>query len=177
MSADYLDGDKYLADYLDIAKQKFEEGNKPVLLTAMHQCLILKKPPPEWLRLAFIDAYQSATAFEIRSWNEVFGPPHPKKARLDTRKQHADLRYPIAVRVALRASGENIDKGLFETIGSEFGISGSTASDIYYKGGGKELGESIEPILPWLKSRLIQNQNQNPNLASPEIQNSNSELK
>ena len=28
---DYLDSDKYIEQYLEIAKQKFEEGNKAVL--------------------------------------------------------------------------------------------------------------------------------------------------
>jgi hypothetical protein len=135
----YLDGDKYIEEYLEIAKQKFEEGNKTVLLMAMHQCLLMKKPLPEWLRLAFIRAYQSATAFEIRSWDEAFGAPHPKGTHVEAKKQQAELRYPIALRVALRASGETVDKGLFEIIGSELGIGGTTASDIYYKHGGKKL--------------------------------------
>jgi hypothetical protein len=91
---DYLDSDKYIEQYLEIAKQKFEEGNKAVLLMAMHQCLLLKKPPPEWLRLAFIRAYESAAAFEIRSWDEAFGPPREKGAHLKAWKGYTDLRYP-----------------------------------------------------------------------------------
>lgn len=72
------DDDKYIAKYLKIAKKKIEGGNKEVLLKAMHQCLIMKKPLPEWLRLAFLHAYQSAYPFEIKSWDEIFGPPHPR---------------------------------------------------------------------------------------------------
>ena len=87
----YLDDDKYIAKYLEIARQKHEEGNKAIVLLAIHQCLIMKKPLPEWLRLAFIDAYQSATAFEIRSWDEAFGPPHPKRARTELTSRTANL--------------------------------------------------------------------------------------
>jgi len=154
MSApNYLDDDCYLAEYLAIAKRKFEDGDKAALLKAMHQCLLLKKPMPEWLRVAFIEAFQSAIAFEIRNWDEAFGPPQEKGAHFESRKQRSELRYPIALRVALRAPGENIDKGLFEVIGKEHGISASTADDIYYKHGGKELSDMIEPLLPWLKSQ------------------------
>ena len=52
----YLDDDKYIAEFMEIARQKFEEGNNAVLLKAVHQCCLLKKPLPEWLRLAFIEA-------------------------------------------------------------------------------------------------------------------------
>jgi hypothetical protein len=131
-----LDDDEYIASYLDIAKQKIEGGNKEVLLKTMHECLILKRQLPEWLRLAFLQAYQSAYPYKIKSWDEIFGPPHPKGAHLKTRQKHFELRSPILSRVQeLAASGESIDKGLFEKIGEEFGISGTTASTIYYDEG------------------------------------------
>ena len=156
----YLDGDKYIEDYLEIAKQKFEEGNKAVLLMALHQCLLMKKPLPEWLRLAFIRAYQSATAFEIRSWDEAFGPPHKKGTHLETRKQHAKLRYLVAFHVySLRAIGRSIDKGMFEEIAEELkkdtelkedgveDIEATTVEKIYYERGGKELHDTIQAFL------------------------------
>jgi hypothetical protein len=157
--AQRADDDKYIAEYLETAKQKFDEGNKAVVLMAMHQCLLMKKPLPEWLRLEFIKAYESATAFKIRSWDEAFGEPH-KGAHLGPRKRYAKLRYDIALRVALRAPDENIDPGLFETIARELNIEGvkaTTASDIYYKHGGKELTESIEPLVPFLREQLRKN--------------------
>jgi hypothetical protein len=151
---DYLDSDKYIEQYLEITKQKFEEGNKAVLLMAMHQCLLLKKPPPEWLRLAFIRAYESAAAFEIRSWDEAFGPPREKGAHLKAWKGYADLRYPVALSVALREPGETISPDLFDKIGSDLGIGKHKASDTYYKHGGRELAEAIEPLVPFLRDRI-----------------------
>jgi hypothetical protein len=154
---DYLDGDKYTEDYLEIAKQKFEEGNKAALLMALHRCLLLKKPLPEWMRTAFIRAYESATAFKIRSWDEAFGPPQEKSTHLKTRKQHAKLRYPIAFLVhRLRAMGRPIDKSMFEEIAKELkkdeelkedgveGIEATTVEKIYYERGGKELHDTIQ---------------------------------
>ncbi len=142
----YLDSDKYIEEYLEIARQKFEEGNKAVLLMALHQCLIMQKPVPEWLRLSFIEAYQSATAFKIRSWDNVFGPPQEKGTHLEAWKEYAALRYPVAFRVALREADETIAPDLFDKIGSELGIGKHKASDTYYKHGGRELAETLEPL-------------------------------
>ena len=97
---------QHIAEYLEVAKRKFDEGNPAIILMAMHECLLLDRPIPEWLRKAFIEAYQSATAFEIRSWDEAFGKPH-KGAQLEPRKKHAELRYLIALRIALRATDES----------------------------------------------------------------------
>jgi hypothetical protein len=127
------DDDEYLAEYLKVVKKKIESGHKELLLRAMHKCLIMNKPLPEWLRWAFIRAYQSAYPFETKSWHGIFGLPHPKGVHLRARKKHFELSFPIWSRVQeLAASGEKIDKGLFERIGKEFGVSGTTASTIYY---------------------------------------------
>jgi len=80
-----LEDDVYLAKYLEIARQKFEEGNKAIILRAMNHWLEMKRPVPEWLRLAFIKVFQQATAFEIRSWDEVFGPAVEPGAHLGPR--------------------------------------------------------------------------------------------
>ena len=140
--------DDLFFEYLEVARQKLGEGDKAALLAAMHQCLLLNKPLPEWLRLAFVEAYQAATGFNIRSWDEVFAPPVEKGAHLEAKKEQAELRYPVAFHVALRPRGQAIDKALFDAIGSALGISGTTASDVYYKHGGKELHEMIGPLLP-----------------------------
>jgi hypothetical protein len=127
------DDDKHLAQYLKIARKKITSGNKEVLLKAMHECLIMKRPLPEWLRLAFIQAYQAAYPFEVKSWDDIFGPPHPKGAHLEARKKLFELSFPIWSRVQeLAGSGDKIDKRLFEKVGKEFAVSGTTASSIYY---------------------------------------------
>ena len=48
--------DEHLAEILEILKQKFESGNKSALLNAIYRCLLMKRPLPEWLRLAFLHA-------------------------------------------------------------------------------------------------------------------------
>jgi hypothetical protein len=155
MSAARDDG-RYLAKILKIAKRKFDAGDKTALLMAQHQCLLLRRPPPEWLRDALIDAIESAARFEIRSRDEPFGPPHNEKnVQLKPRKRHAELRYPVAFHVhRLSASGRKIDKGLFEDVARALkkdgieGVGATTVEKIYYRRGGKQLHEMISPLLP-----------------------------
>jgi hypothetical protein len=145
--------DALLFEFLETARQRFAEGDKTALLAAMHQCLLLNKPVPEWLRLAFVEAYQEATGFNIRSWDEVFGKPVESGAHLKARREYAGLRYAVAMGVAMRAPSQKIEKGLFESIGAELGISGTKASEIYYDHGGKDLHDMLEPLVPWLKAQ------------------------
>jgi hypothetical protein len=152
----YLDDDKYIADYLETAKQEFEKGNKAALLQSVYQCCLLRKPLPEGLRLAFIEAYESAARFEARSWDEVFGKPQEEGAHLEARKLHAELRYDIALRVALRSPDEKIQPDLFDKIAEELNIEdvkGTTVSKIYYDRGGKELSEMLQPVSDFLKQQ------------------------
>jgi hypothetical protein len=128
------DTDKYLAEVLEILKEIFDGGNKWPLLYAIHQCLLLKRPLPEWLRLAFLDAHDSATGYEIKSWDDAFGRPHPKGAHIKNQKRHFELRHVIVQRVEELRSEMPVDKKLFEKIGKDLGIGGSTTvSKIYYE--------------------------------------------
>ena len=152
---DDLDDDKHLSEILEILKQKSDDGNKAAVLLAVYQCALRRKPLPEWLRAAFIYAYESAARFEIRSWDEAFGSPHNEKnVQLTPRKQHAELRYPIAFHVhRLWASGRPIDKGIFVDVAKalkkdDVSIEPATVEKIYYKRGGKELHEMLRPLLP-----------------------------
>jgi hypothetical protein len=151
----YLDGDKYFSEILEILKQKFDAGNTAVILTAVYQCALMRKPLPEWLREAFIKAYELAAASEIEKWEEVFGPARKEGAHLNRRREYAELRVKVAFRVALRAPDESIEPDLFAKIGSEFGIGRNKARDAYYKYGGKELHETIEPLVPFLREKNL----------------------
>jgi hypothetical protein len=125
------DTDKYLAEVLEILKEIFEGGGKWALLNAIYYCCLLKRPLPEWLRLAFVHAYESRARFEIRSWDEVFDRPVPKSTHPEKEK----LRRLVIERVwTLKTENPEtaIDRGLFEQIGEELGIPGSTIDGLYY---------------------------------------------
>jgi hypothetical protein len=140
------DTDKYLAEVLEILKKRLEGGDKWALLYAIRQCLLLKRPLPEWLRLAFLSAYDSATGYEIKSWDDAFGRPHPKGSHLKKEKRNFELRQVIIQRVEALRSEMSVDKGLFEKIGKELGISGTTVSEIYYDERSQALREMIHGL-------------------------------
>ena len=133
--------DKYVAEYFEkMLKRQFEAGDKSALLQAIYGCLQLRRPMPEWLQVAFLNACEAAERFEIRSWNEVFGPPVPKGTHLKTERRNAQLRWTIIERVeALKAEERTVDKGLFEQVGEELGITATLVSDIYYDERSREL--------------------------------------
>jgi hypothetical protein len=133
--------DKYLAEVLEILKEIFEGGGKWALLDAIYYCCLLKRPLPEWWRLKFLHTYEAHARFEIRSWDEVFDRPVPKSTHLKTEKRNAELRFRILERV--RELGPPIHKDLFDQIGEELGISGTTVSEIYYDKRTRELYEMI----------------------------------
>jgi hypothetical protein len=132
--------DKYVVEYFEkLLKRQFEAGDKSVLLFAVCACLELRRPMPEWLQVAFLDACESAERFEIKSWDEVFGEPVPKGTHLKTQRRNLKLRFLIIARVQALRAEKPIDKDLFEQVGKELGISGTTASDIYYDGRSREI--------------------------------------
>jgi hypothetical protein len=138
------DNDKYAAEYFErMLKRQFEAGDKSVLLFAIYACLELRRPMPEWLRIAFFNACEAAEGFEIKSWDEVFGPPVPKSTHLNTERRNAALRPFIVKRVQALKAERPIDKGLFEKIGQELNPprSGTTVSEIYYDERSRELRE------------------------------------
>jgi hypothetical protein len=168
------DTDKYFAEVLDILKEQFEAGDKSKLLHAIHfLCLMNRayaivdddgkvlaepqfRPMPEWLRIAFLRAYEAATRYEIRSWDDAFGQPHPKGRHLKTEKRNAELRFLILRRVEeLKTENTPIDKGLFEQIGEELEppLKGTTVSEIYYDDRTRKLREMTTSLMETLSPR------------------------
>jgi hypothetical protein len=125
---------KYVTEYFEkMLKREFEAGDKSVLLYAIYACLDSRRPIPEWVRVAFLDACEAAERFEIRSWEQVFGRPVSKGTHLKLRKRDAGLPLIIIEHVeALKRAGRKVDKGLFREVGKEWGINATRASEIYY---------------------------------------------
>jgi hypothetical protein len=83
---------KHYAELLGILKKRFENGDKTVILKAIQQCLLMKRRLPKWLCVGFLQAYDRATGYEIRSWDEAFGAPHPKGTHLGKERRDLFLR-------------------------------------------------------------------------------------
>jgi hypothetical protein len=138
---------KYVTEYYEkMSKRQFDAGDKSTLIWVIYQCLEMKRPLPEWARVAFLAACDSVAEYEIKSWDDAFGRPHPKSTHLKAEKEKEKLRWVIIMHVKnLRAEGDRIDKGLFEKIGRKLDPrrSGTTVSAIYYDWRSREIRKNI----------------------------------
>jgi hypothetical protein len=126
---------KYVTEYWEkMLKRSFEAGDKSKLLWTIYACLDLGRPIPKWTRAAFLEAYEAAERFEIRSWDKVFGQPVPKSMHLETERRNAELRPLILWRVeALKAKAWKVNNDLFNQVAQDLKItSGALAREIYY---------------------------------------------
>jgi hypothetical protein len=71
---------------------------------------------------------------EIRSWDEVFGPPVKKGARLEDARRRQKLAPLVWDMVNERhAAGEPLNKELFDAVGEDLGCGGTLAYELYDK--------------------------------------------
>jgi hypothetical protein len=133
--------------------------DKSALLNTIMLSILFRQPLPEWAAKAFEDAYNFVMMGGARSWNEVFGDPHPGKHKRSVALKNRKYEVHRRVRVlheggerrgldALRQDprktppGLPIDEALFERVGRELGqemnpggkpISKTVISDLYYR--------------------------------------------
>ena len=126
------DNQRFL-ERLQKGEKLYAEGDNGQILHCLHYCLFMRQPIPIWLLRAFNKAYEAVTASEFKSWDDVFGKPLPKGKQLKTERRNKEIVFELVYRVReLHDAGEPISKQLFEDVGAEFKISGTTASDLYY---------------------------------------------
>lgn len=142
----------FLTEQLTEAETDFKAGDKSRILHGVSLCVGFGLPWqkwPQWLLRAYNDAYEAGTTGAISSWDEVFGRPIPKGKQ---RKSWRLKRFTLAIvhrveqlHAVIGKEGKKtpIDKGLFETVGAEFGIGATTASKIYYSRGGRWLRDIL----------------------------------
>jgi hypothetical protein len=143
----------WLKEQLEQAERAYKAGNKSRILHGVVLCTAFgldRRKWPQWLDRAFNDAYAAGISGAIASWDEVFGRPIPKGKRRKAYQLQRQSTLAIVHRVeqlhATRGKGGKktpIDKGLFETVGEEFGIGATTASKIYYSSGGRWLRDIL----------------------------------
>ena len=71
---------------LDSFEEGYNTGTKPnLLLYAMWLCIKNDIPLPDWVKKAFLEAYEKGCNGKLRSmsWNEVFGRPPRTKQQCD----------------------------------------------------------------------------------------------
>lgn len=124
------------AGFIEGCKEEYEKGNKFALMQVIYLCSCEKIPLPDWTAQGFTSAFNKVRIGEVKSWDDVFGNPHPKGKHLNAIKKRNSLIWPIYERVREIKNLEPsvpIDEHLFERIGNEFHISKTSVSDYYYE--------------------------------------------
>ena len=134
----YLEGPLYqrLAKItLEELYNNYRAGDKQALLEAMYGCMKHTIPLPHWCKKAFLSACGEVYDYKAKTWDDVFGHPHPKGTHLDTKRQErekAPLIYRRIMQIKKDDPSTPIDGYLFYTVGKEFGIGGKTKTEEWY---------------------------------------------
>lgn len=141
-----MNTDEFSIRFLEKGKEHYEKGDKSELLYCLSHCIVHDVQIPDWLNRAFREAYDTGRL--SKSWDDVFGKPLGKGKRLVTARRNDALESPIFESVQDRhKNGEAIDKNLFDSVGREFGVGGTVASELYYAFGKREFVLTDEDII------------------------------
>jgi hypothetical protein len=115
-----------IAELSMVLEAEFTAGDISAPLKVVHLCIAMDMPIPEWAKRYFIDSCDAGFTGELKSWNQVFGPPTTRGAA--TREIRDRVFAPkIHERVeAAHAGGRAIDDELFKEIGRELGVGSKT---------------------------------------------------
>jgi hypothetical protein len=113
----------------------YQAGDKQALLEAMHLCMGHAIPLPLWCKTAFSSACREVYDYKAKSWDDVFGHPHPKGMHLGAKREEREKYLQVCQRILQIKKDDPsraIDGDLFETVGKEFGIGGKTKTEKWY---------------------------------------------
>jgi len=121
---------------LTALKEKHDAGDKPALIGAITICARAGMPLPPWVSEAWIAADSRIKDYGAKSWDDVFGVPHPKGRHIETARRHLELAIEVYERVEEIKREEPatpVDAALFERVGQEHCIGKTTCETLYYK--------------------------------------------
>lgn len=115
----------------------YRAGNARVIIEALFVCSLNSLPIPRWCEMAYLAAYRKVRQYKAKSWDDVFGRPHPKGTHLGTKRQEREkgwMVYRIIEKTKQDDPSTPIDGFLFESVGRKLGIGGKTLTEkLYYK--------------------------------------------
>lgn len=113
----------------------YRTKNSAAIIEALFVCSLNSLPIPRWCEMAFLASYRKVRHYKAKSWDDVFGPPHPKGTHLGTKRQEREFGRKVYNRIRQVKKDDPsipIDGWLFQKIGKEFGIGGKTLTEEYY---------------------------------------------
>jgi len=120
---------------IDLLQVAYEKGDKMALFAALRKCANHDLVMPMWVSRAFISGYDNVLNCRVGSWDDAFGRPYPKGKHLGNMREDRVKRYAIYFRIReiIKTERHTVDDGLFERVGSEFGVGKSRANKLYYE--------------------------------------------
>jgi hypothetical protein len=124
-------------DFSALQRKEYEAGDKAALLQMILLCAQDQKSLPDWAVTAFENAYHCVVSGEARSWDDVFGDPHPKGKHVHPtsgEKLNRAFAVHALVRDIHKKEGVPINNDLFESVGRKTGFGGrTTIAELYGK--------------------------------------------
>jgi hypothetical protein len=113
-----------------------DSKNPKAITEGLYYCMMNDFEVPRWLKMAYIHAFRKAKLhYEAKSWDEVFGLPHPKGTHLASKRQRREKKFAVYNEIRkIKAFNPKtpIDGYLFEKVGKKLGIGGKTLAEEYY---------------------------------------------
>jgi hypothetical protein len=102
---------------------QFEAGDRWALFAAIRKCANHDLVMPDWVARGFIRGYDQVLNCKVGSWDEAYGAPYPKGARIAALKRRRELRFAVfhAVKKLHEVDPKvyPIDAGTFEQVGRQ----------------------------------------------------------
>lgn len=113
----------------------YRTKNSAAIIEALFVCSLNSLPIPRWCEMAFLASYRKVRHYKAKSWDDVFGLPHPKGTHLGTKRQEREKGWMVYEEIEkIRQDDPSIpiDGFLFESVGRKLGIGGKTLTEEYY---------------------------------------------
>ncbi len=114
-------------------ESQFRSGNPGILMLVIAAAIHRGEPAPKWAADAFVEKVISARGYNVKSWDDLFGAPHPPGYRPDAHRKYRHKSPMIVVAVRhFRNEGCSLEEAL-EHAARLNNVSASTARDYYYR--------------------------------------------
>lgn len=120
---------------IDKLYDSYRAGDKQALLEALYGCFIHSLSFPRWCKKAFISACEEVYTYKAKTWDDVFGRPHPKGTHLAAKREEREMSFRVYEeirQIKKECPSTPIDGQLFEEVGKKFGIGGKTKTEEWY---------------------------------------------
>jgi hypothetical protein len=113
---------RFLGKRVESLREIYGRGEKDAIMEGLYLCILCGFPIPEWLARAYIDAYSKVNRLLARSWDDVFGRPHPKGTNLLSKRKKLEAGLLIFCRISYiknRWPQIPVNEELFERVGED----------------------------------------------------------